>query len=90
MFNLVHKIDAEKDPETVFGDVRKVIESISASKATKENVKLTMVYRLNSREDLQTYFDEYAAKLRGDAAAFAGKIKITRRVMKSVAEQTKQ
>lgn len=39
-------------------------------------------YRLPSREALQTYFDEHAARLRGDGMdRFAGRFEASRRVM---------
>ena len=86
---LVHKIDAERNPEEVFSDVKPVIEAINSKVEPSKDSRITMVYRLDSREDLQGYFDKYAAQLRGDAARFSGKISIERRIMSHVAEVTK-
>ena len=48
-----------------------------------------VTYRLEDRQGLQQYLDVHAAKLRGDGKRFAGKLSITRRIMKSAHSVTR-
>jgi antibiotic biosynthesis monooxygenase (ABM) superfamily enzyme len=51
------------------------------SNNSDEQVHLTVQYQLESAEDLQTYFDEYAAKMRSDGVSrFEGRFSATRRI----------
>ena len=46
---------------------------------------LTVLYRLQDREGMQQYLDVHAPRLRGDLPAhFAGKLSISRNIMRSV------
>lgn len=45
-------------------------------------VRWCVQYRVESREALQTYFDEHAARLRGDGLErFGGRFDVTRRIL---------
>ena len=48
----------------------------------RQRVRWCVQYRVESREALQTYFDDHAERLRGDGLArFGGRFQATRRVL---------
>lgn len=58
-----------------------ILNETMDSNNSDEQAHLTVQYQLESAEDLQTYFDEYAAKMRDDGVSrFEGRFSATRRI----------
>ncbi len=58
-----------------------ILNQTMDSNNSDEQAHLTVQYQLESAEDLQTYFDEHAAKMRGDGVSrFEGRFSATRRI----------
>ena len=73
--------------DAIFAAVKPIIEAIDAKLVQTPQTTLTNIYRVDTRAQLEDYFVNHAARLRGDGLkAFAGKFTADRRVMKSIAK----
>jgi UMP-CMP kinase len=71
--------------DEIFSTVKPIIEKIDEKLTKKPTTTITSIYRVDSRAQLTDYFDNHAARLRGDGLkAFSGKFTADRRVMQSV------
>ena len=71
--------------DDIFKTVRPIIEKLDTKLAVVPMTHITTIYRVDTREQLTDYFDNHAARLRGDGLkAFSGKFTADRRVMQSV------
>ena len=71
--------------DEIFNTVKPIIEKIDEKLKKKDDVvHLCNSYRVDSRPQLEEYFQVHAARLRGDGLkAYGGKFTVDRRIMKS-------
>ena len=82
----VMTIDANNGTiDEIFNTVKPIIEKIDEKLKKKDDVvHLCNSYRVDSRPQLEEYFQVHAARLRGDGLkAYGGKFTVDRRIMKS-------
>ena len=73
--------------EEIFQTVRPIIETLDSKLTKTPQTTITSIYRIDERAQLDDYFENHAARLRGDGLkVFAGKFTADRRVMKSIAK----
>lgn len=79
----VYRFDATlPSPDEVFQLVEPVLAEIDAELTPPPMRRLTQCYYVESRADLQQYFDVHSKRLRGDGLKrFGGKMSITRRIL---------